>query len=51
MFFPGETLNAQDAVFASVRGRDRLVAQVLPPTDDMESTSRLVRWDIVIPRG
>lgn len=51
MFFPGEALNAQDAVFTTVRGRDRLVAQVLPPTDDMESTSRLVRWDIVIPRG
>lgn len=51
MFFPGEALNARDMVLGTVRQRDRLMAQVLPPADDMDPTSRLVRWDIVLPRG
>lgn len=52
LFFPGEALNESDGVLNGVRvGRERLVAEVLPPTEEMDPASRMVRWDIVMRRG
>ena len=52
MFFAGEPLNDQDVVLqAAFRNRDRLVADLLPAASDSNPTSRLIRWDIVVPNG
>jgi protocatechuate 3,4-dioxygenase beta subunit len=52
LFFAGEPLNEQDFVLQSVpRDRDRLVAALLPPPDGEDPASRVVHWDIVLPRG
>jgi protocatechuate 3,4-dioxygenase, beta subunit len=52
MFFPGEALNDQDLILRGVPDHhELLMAQVLPPTRDMDPSSRLVVWDIVVPQG
>ena len=52
LFFAGEPLNAQDRILQQVpRNRENLIADLLPPPAGEESASRLVRWDIVLPRG
>ena len=52
LFFAGEPLNAQDFVLQAVpRDRDRLIAELLAPPAGEDSSSRLVQWDIVLPRG
>jgi protocatechuate 3,4-dioxygenase beta subunit len=52
LFFSGEPLNAQDFVLQGVpRYRDRLIADLAPPPPGEDPASRLVQWDIVLPRG
>jgi hypothetical protein len=51
MFFPAEPLNQQDRIFTATRRPELLLARVLPPSEDMEPTSRLVLWNIVLPQG
>lgn len=52
MFFADEPLNDQDFVLQGApRNRDRLIARLLPPPPEEDPTSRLVRWDIVVPTG
>src|SRR5437870_1358117 len=52
LFFTGEPLNDQDFVLQGVpRDRDRLIADLLPPPAGEDPTTRLVQWDIVLPRG
>jgi protocatechuate 3,4-dioxygenase beta subunit len=52
LFFAGEPLNDQDRILREVpRNRERLIADLLPPPPDEDATSRLVQWDIVLPRG
>jgi protocatechuate 3,4-dioxygenase beta subunit len=52
LFFAGEPLNAQDRILQQVpRSREALIANVLPPPAGEDPASRLVHWDIVLPRG
>lgn len=49
MFFPDEPLNEKDDLFVFLRERaSRVIAQVLPPTPDVESDSEIVMWDIIL---
>lgn len=52
MYFPGEPLNEKDFVMA-VAGDNKLllVADLKPPTADLEPDSLLALWDIVIENG
>jgi protocatechuate 3,4-dioxygenase, beta subunit len=52
MYFPGEPLNDKDLLLQSIRAnKEGLIAQVLPPTPDVEPDSRLVVWDVVLDKG
>jgi protocatechuate 3,4-dioxygenase beta subunit len=52
MYFPGDELMKDDFVLAPVRGREHLlIADMGPPTGDLEPDSRLARWDIVLEWG
>ena len=52
MYFPGDPLNENDSVLATAaKNRQLLVADVLPPTSDLEPDSLLARWDIVLENG
>ncbi len=49
MYFPGEPLNDKDFVIAAAREGSRLLmADVGPPSADMDPRSLLARWDIVL---
>jgi protocatechuate 3,4-dioxygenase beta subunit len=49
MYFPGEPLNDKDFIIGRLgAGRSLLIADVGPPTADLEPDSRLARWDIVL---
>jgi protocatechuate 3,4-dioxygenase beta subunit len=52
LFFAGEPLNAQDRILQQVpRNRERLIAELLPAPAGEDAASRLVQWDVVLPRG
>ncbi|MEP7085560.1 MAG: protocatechuate 3,4-dioxygenase [Betaproteobacteria bacterium] len=51
MYFPNEPLNEKDFLLQQSWAKDRLIAQVLPPTSGEEPTARLVVWDIVLIQG
>jgi protocatechuate 3,4-dioxygenase, beta subunit len=52
LFFAGEPLNSQDFVLRAVpRDRERLIAELLPPPANEDPASRVVHWDVVLPRG
>lgn len=52
LFFDGEPLNDKDRIFREVpRNREALVATLLPPPPHEDPASRLVQWDVVLPRG
>ncbi|HYJ39240.1 MAG TPA: protocatechuate 3,4-dioxygenase [Steroidobacteraceae bacterium] len=52
MYFPGEPLNVDDVVLAvATKNKHLLVADVRPPTPDLEPESLLARWDIVLENG
>ena len=52
IFFADEPLNSQDFVLQAVpRDRERLVTDLLPAPHGEDPASRLVQWDIVLPRG
>jgi protocatechuate 3,4-dioxygenase, beta subunit len=52
MYFPGESLNDKDILLQNIRGnKEGLIANVLPPTPDIEADSRIVVWDIVLDKG
>jgi hypothetical protein len=45
-------LNDKDLLLQNIRAnKEGLIAQVLPPTPDVEPDSRLVVWDIVLDKG
>jgi protocatechuate 3,4-dioxygenase beta subunit len=52
MYFPGEPLNDEDFVLA-IAGSNRklLIADLRPPTPDLEADSLLAIWDIVLENG
>jgi protocatechuate 3,4-dioxygenase, beta subunit len=52
MYFPGDPHNTDDLVLAMARkNKQLLMADVLPPTPDLEPDSLLARWDIVLEQG
>src|SRR5262245_20788693 len=52
MYFPGEPLNDQDVVFLTLgANKAGAVAQLLPPTKEIETGALLLSWDIVLPTG
>jgi protocatechuate 3,4-dioxygenase beta subunit len=52
MFFPGEPLNDRDRIFLSLGAeKSAALAQLKPPTKDMESDEILLVYDIVLARG
>jgi protocatechuate 3,4-dioxygenase beta subunit len=52
MYFPGDPHNEHDAVLATATEfRNLLLADVGPPTADLEPDSLLARWDIVLEDG
>lgn len=52
LFFDGEPLNAQDRIFQEVpRNRAGLLAAIQPAPQGEDPASRLVHWDVVLPRG
>ncbi len=52
MYFPGEALNDEDLLIANARAQKKLlIADVGPPTPDLEPDSWLARWDIVLELG
>jgi len=52
LFFAGEPLNAQDRILQGVpHNREGVVADLLPPPTGEDPKSRLIQWDIVLPRG
>jgi protocatechuate 3,4-dioxygenase beta subunit len=52
LFFAGEPLNDQDFVLQGIpRDRDRLIAQLLPAPASEDPATRLIQWDVVLPRG
>jgi protocatechuate 3,4-dioxygenase beta subunit len=52
LFFAGEPLNAQDRILNQVpRNREALVAELTSPPPGEDPAARLVRWDVVLPRG
>lgn len=49
MFFPGEPLNEKDELFLFLGQRaSKSIAQILPPTGDVEADSEIVMWDIIL---
>jgi protocatechuate 3,4-dioxygenase beta subunit len=52
MYFPGEARNERDYVLGRAgENRKLLIADVGPPTKDLEADSLLARWDIVLETG
>jgi protocatechuate 3,4-dioxygenase beta subunit len=52
MYFPDDPLNRHDSILGSaLANRDLLVADVRPPTPDVEPDSLLALWDIVLESG
>jgi protocatechuate 3,4-dioxygenase beta subunit len=52
MYFAGDPLNAPDRFLATAPANGaQLIAPLLPPTKDLEPTSLLVPWDIVLENG
>lgn len=52
MYFPGESRNDGDFILERTgEGRKLLIADVGPPTNDLEPDSLLARWDIVLEAG
>ncbi len=52
MYFPGEPLNDKDLLLQNIRAnKDSLIAKVLPLTADVEPSSLIVVWDIVLDKG
>jgi len=52
MYFPGDPNNADDLVLAmATKNKPLLIADVRPPTPDLEPDSLLARWDIVLEQG
>jgi protocatechuate 3,4-dioxygenase, beta subunit len=52
MYFPGESLNDDDSIIGTAASHRRLlIADVGPPTRDLEPDSLLARWDIVLETG
>jgi protocatechuate 3,4-dioxygenase, beta subunit len=52
MYFPGDPRNEDDVVLGTAAEfKKLLVADVGPPTDDLEPDSLLARWDIVLESG
>jgi protocatechuate 3,4-dioxygenase beta subunit len=52
MYFPGDPHNADDLVLAiATKNKQLLMADVHPPTPDLEPDSLLARWDIVLEQG
>jgi protocatechuate 3,4-dioxygenase, beta subunit len=52
MYFPGEPLNAKDFIIGAAREeRSLLIADLGPPTRDLEPDSLLARWNIVLATG
>jgi protocatechuate 3,4-dioxygenase, beta subunit len=52
MYFAGDPLNSADRFLATAPANGaQLIAPLLPPIQDMESTSLLVPWDIVLEDG
>jgi protocatechuate 3,4-dioxygenase beta subunit len=52
MYFPGDPHQDDDLVMAmAVKSRHLLIAEVRPPTPDLEPDSLLANWDIVLEQG
>lgn len=52
LFFDGEPLNEKDRIFREVpRNRNALVATLQPAPAGEDPATRLVQWDVVLPRG
>lgn len=52
MYFSGEPLNDQDAVFRMLgQNKAGAISQVLPPTKEIELGALLLWWDIVLETG
>jgi protocatechuate 3,4-dioxygenase beta subunit len=52
MYFPGERLNDDDIVIAVARSNGKLlIADVRPPTPDLERDALLALWNIVLENG
>jgi protocatechuate 3,4-dioxygenase, beta subunit len=51
MYFPGDEFLEKDSVVATANHVQLLIADVRPPTSDLEPDSLLAHWDIVLERG
>lgn len=52
MYFPGDPHNENDLILATAtENRRLLIADVRPPTPDLEPDSLLAHWDIVLENG
>ena len=52
MYFAGDPLNAADRFLATAPANGaQLIAPLLPPTKDLEPSSLLVPWDVVLENG
>jgi len=52
LFFEGEPLNDKDRILQQVpRNRESLIVGLLPPPPGEDPASRLVKWNVVLPRG
>jgi hypothetical protein len=52
VFFAGEPLNAEDRIFQQVpRNREGLIVEILPAPAGEDPSTRLVQWNVVLPRG
>ncbi len=52
MYFPGDPLIGNDGILAAaMQNKQLLIAEVRPPTRDLEPDSLLANWDIVLENG
>src|SRR5262249_13900713 len=52
MYFAGEPLNDTDSFLQSAgAGKERLIANLQPPTRELEPDSLLAMWDIILDKG
>jgi protocatechuate 3,4-dioxygenase, beta subunit len=52
MYFPGDPLIGNDGILAAAQqNKQLLIAEVRPPTRDLELDSLLANWDIVLENG
>ena len=52
MYFAGESLNETDRLLQTAgANRERLIVQLLPPSEGLEPDSLLATWDIVLDEG